>query len=62
MLKQQSLVKYKAKQKCPVVAVTAFCDDSVKENAEKVGIAEVINKPVSQEQLIDVLLRHGEIH
>lgn len=47
MRKQQSLVKFKAKQQCPVVAVTAFCDDSVKENAAKVGIAEVINKPIS---------------
>lgn len=58
MRKQQSLVKFKARQFCPVVAVTAFVDDSVKITAKKVGIVEVISKPISIEQLIDVLYNH----
>lgn len=55
MKKQQSLVKFKASRFCPVVAVTAFVDDSVKITAKKSGIVEVMSKPISNEQLIDVL-------
>lgn len=38
MRKQNSLVKFKAKQLCQVVAVTAYLDDSVETEAQKVGI------------------------
>ena len=55
MKKQQSLVKFKTGRLCPVVAVTAFVDDSVKTTAKKSGIVEVMSKPISNEQLIDVL-------
>jgi CheY-like chemotaxis protein len=44
---------------CKVVAVTAFVDDSVETGAKKAGIVQVIHKPISQEQLIDVLFKHG---
>jgi CheY-like chemotaxis protein len=59
MRRQDSLVKFKAKHMCKVVAVTAFVDDSVETGAKKAGIVQVIHKPISQEQLIDVLFKHG---
>ena len=36
---------------CPVVAVTAYTDDSTFKKAERVGIKKVINKPVSKTTL-----------
>jgi len=33
-------------RKCPIVAVTAFDLESVKINAQKVGIERVLSKPV----------------
>lgn len=60
--KQQNVVKFKARRLCAVVANTAFIDESVQHEATKVGILQVMNKPVSQEELIYVLLLHGGIN
>jgi CheY-like chemotaxis protein len=57
MRKQLTPVKFKARA-CPVVAVTAFTDDSVKVQAKKVGMKEVINKPVSHEKLVEILRKY----
>jgi len=46
------------KRECPVVAITAFTDDSVIEKSLKVGMKRVINKPVSIEMLKEVLRDH----
>jgi len=35
----------------PVVAVTAYTDDSSRERAFEVGMSEVLTKPVSAEEL-----------
>ena len=34
------------KRECPVVAVTAFTDESVRKKALQIGIKSVLNKPV----------------
>jgi CheY-like chemotaxis protein len=47
MQKQQNAVKFKARTLCPVVAITAFTDESVQQEAMKVGFLQVMNKPVS---------------
>ena len=43
------------KRECPVVAVTAFTDESVRKKAIKVGMKSVINKPVQFDQLKVIL-------
>ncbi len=48
-------MKFKTTRVCPVVAVTAFTDESTFKKAEKVGIKKVINKPVSKTALEEVL-------
>lgn len=47
MKKMHSMHRYKARKLCPIVAVTAFTNVSVNVEAAKVGMSEVINKPVS---------------
>lgn len=46
MLKSQSIVKFKAKRTVPVVAVTAYTDESTNEQAKKVGMSMLLHKPV----------------
>jgi FixJ family two-component response regulator len=45
------------RHECPVVAVTAFTDISVKEKALKLGMSALINKPVSFHHLKEVVER-----
>lgn len=56
-----SMHRYKADKMCPIVAVTAFTNESVVVEAAQVGISEVINKPVSQERLIEILVKYTNI-
>ena len=56
--KSLSLVKFKTMRMCPVVAVTAFTDESTFKKAEKVGMKKVINKPVSKTELEEVLKKY----
>ena len=49
------MVKFKAKRTVPVVAVTAYTDDSTKEKAKKFGMSDLLHKPVSHETLEGVL-------
>ncbi len=55
MKKQQTLVKFKARKVCPVVAVTAFRDASIETQAAKVGMKAVLHKPIITDKLIEVL-------
>jgi CheY-like chemotaxis protein len=61
MKKEGNLRKFKARKFCPVVAVTAHCDDSVQRRASKVGMKCVINKPVSMESLVGVIKQYTNI-
>jgi FixJ family two-component response regulator len=61
MKKMHSLQRYKADRLCPIVAVTAFTNQNVIVQAAKCGISEVINKPVSQERLIEILVKYTNI-
>jgi len=45
--KSKSINRVKIRQKCPVIAVTAYTDQSVYKLAEKAGISQVLHKPVS---------------
>ncbi len=51
MKKDEGFRKNKAKQECPVVAVTAFNSQDIVERAKKVGIKQVLFKPVHVVQL-----------
>jgi len=51
MRKQQSLVKFKAKRVTPVVAVTAYTDESTKVKAKSVGMSDLMHKPVTIDRL-----------
>ena len=51
-MKRSELVhRFKARKMCPVVAVTAFTDHSVFKEAEKVGMKEVLHKPLQHSKL-----------
>ena len=47
--------KFKARRVVPVVAVTAYTDQSIKDKALSVGMSDVLYKPVSAEDLKKVL-------
>ena len=51
----QTLGGIKMKRECPVVAVTAFTDESVRKKSIKIGMKSVINKPVQFDQLKSIL-------
>ncbi len=51
-------MKFKTNRVCPVVAVTAYTDESTYKKAERVGIKKVINKPVSKTALEEVLNKY----
>jgi len=56
MLNGDSVIsRVKAKHKCPIVAVTANADISVKRKAHRFGMKLVLNKPVEMEQIKHVL-------
>jgi len=55
MRRQQSIIKFKTKRKIPVIAVTAYTDDSTRIKAMKVGMVELMHKPVGSEALQKVL-------
>ncbi len=46
IIRQQTLGKKKFERECPVVAVTAFTDESVVKKSLQVGMNRVLNKPV----------------
>jgi len=46
IIQQQTLGKKKLQRECPVIAVTAFTDESVVKKSLKVGMKRVLNKPV----------------
>ena len=48
-------MRFKAHRMIPVVAVTAFTDDSTKERAKAVGMSELLHKPVDISDLSRVL-------
>lgn len=55
-IKSSSVESYtKSRRECPIVAVTAHCDDSVKLKATSCGIKRVIPKPVDVEMIDSVL-------
>jgi CheY-like chemotaxis protein len=58
MKRSLSLMKFKTNRVCPVVAVTAYTDESTYKKAERVGIKKVINKPVSKTALEEVLNKY----
>ena len=43
-------------QDCEIVALTAFNDSNTYEKCNRVGIKEVINKPISVHELLRVIL------
>jgi|LakMenE01Jun11ns_1017448.scaffolds.fasta_scaffold5666398_1 CheY-like chemotaxis protein len=45
------------RRECPVVAVTAFTDKSVKNKALQLGMRDIIYKPVSLQVLKEVVER-----
>jgi response regulator of citrate/malate metabolism len=58
MKRSLSLMKFKTNRVCPVVAVTAYTDESTYKKAERVGIKKVINKPVNKTALEEVLNKY----
>ena len=57
----ESLHRFKTDKMCPIVAVTAFTNESVIIEARKCGMSEVVNKPLSQERLIEILVKFTKI-
>lgn len=49
--KSSKIGKFKTRKECSVIAVTAFTDEETVKTALKAGIKQVINKPVSYDQL-----------
>lgn len=41
----------KSKRHCPIVAITANCDETVREKALRVGIVRVLPKPMTEEMM-----------
>ena len=58
-MKKDSVEKYiKSTRRCPVIAVTAHCDDSVKKKALSVGIVKVVEKPVDVGMIENILAEY----
>ncbi len=56
-LRNQSIESFtKAKRECPIIAITAHCDESVIARARKCGIRQVLPKPVD-ENMINLVLK-----
>lgn len=51
MLKSKSILKFKAIRETPVVAVTAYTDQTTTQTAMAVGMSNLLHKPVSHELL-----------
>lgn len=47
--------KFKILTQCPIIAVTAFYDDSVEKKAKAAGINKVLKKPINHAELKNVL-------
>lgn len=57
MIKDLGYRKRKAKKACPIIAVTAYQNVEIVERATKVGISQVLFKPVDVEVLRQTLER-----
>ena len=56
-MKKDSVEKYiKSTRSCPVIAVTAHCDESVVTKALAIGICKVVEKPVDFEMINNILI------
>ena len=55
MQQQKNILKFKSKRECPVVAVTAFRDQSTTQYAKEAGMKEVLHKPVNPDRLKQVI-------
>jgi CheY-like chemotaxis protein len=51
-------VRYKANRKCPVIALTACVDSNTTKKAIKVGMKEVLSKPISTIELTRILRKY----
>ncbi len=60
MMKDEGFRKKKARQECPVIAVTAFNNQEVVQQAKKVGMKEIIFKPVDITILAKILKNYYE--
>jgi FixJ family two-component response regulator len=41
----------------PIIALTAVEDNDIRENASKAGISDYLQKPTSEENVRDILIR-----
>ena len=61
MKQSLDLNRYKSGKTCPVVAVTAYTDMTIVMESRKVGIKEVLNKPVCAERLKEIIVKYTDI-
>jgi len=58
-LRNKSIESYtKAKRECPIIAITAHCDDTVIKKALKAGIKRVLPKPVEDAMIDNILVEY----
>ena len=58
-MRKNSVESYvKSERRCPVVAVTAHCDETVVKKALSVGISKVVEKPVEFSMIENILINY----
>ena len=55
IIKYQMAQKLEITQTAPIVAVTAFDEETIYQQCRQIGMASVINKPISQDRLERVM-------